>query len=714
MILGTAAYMSPEQAKGKSVDRQTDVWAFGAVLYEMLTGQAAFGGDEVSEILASVIKGDTNLNLLPANLHPRVREVIIRCLQKEQKKRYRDIGEAQYEIEQVLADPGGLFVQPVTAAKPRKKVKLGLPWVAAAIVLASIIVGVTVWKLRPTELKQVMRFYHELPEDQEFTSTAASVVDLSADGTKIVYVANQQLYIRDLNELTARPIQGTAGSPNTPIFSPDGLWVGYNSSQDSQWKKITVSGGAPVTLCDAGLPDGATWGSDNTILFEENSVGIKRVSGNGGTAELLIEEEEGKRFNRPQALPGGEWVLFSIGNPGSWDEAQIVAQSLKTGERRVLVSGGSDARYVPTGHLVYALGGVLYAKAFDVSSMEVVGGAVPIVEGVQRSVVTGSANYGFADTGILAYVVGSAATSIRRSLVWVDRNGNEEPLGAEPHVYRVPRISPDGMKVALTIENGSKNDIWIWDIVNKNMPRLTFNENSSFPLWTRDGKRIAFSSGDKDAVYWRAADGTGDDELIGSGTGAATVPNAWSVDDKALVVMDYIGGANINIGSISMEGDHAYKPLLQEGYTEIQPRISPDGKWITYASNESGDLEIYVRPFPDVDKGRWQVSKDGGDSPLWSPNGKGLFYRKNNEVIAVAVETEPTFKVIKSETLFRGNYVIRRPPTDLIPWDLHPDGKRFLMMKESSSDETTAKTARPKINIILNWFEELKQKMPVE
>jgi serine/threonine protein kinase/Tol biopolymer transport system component len=716
VILGTAAYMSPEQAKGKPVDKRADIWAFGCVLYEMLTGRQLFTGETASETLASVMKSEPEWDNLPPNLHSRIRFLLERCLEKQPKDRYSGISDARVDIHKVLADPSGLFVQTITAARPRKKLRFGIPWLAGALVLGGIIVGVVAWRLKPTEPRQVMRFYHELPEDQTFTQTAASVVDLSADGTKIVYVANRQLYLRNLNELTARPIQGTDENSTTPFFSPDGLWVGYYSPNDRQWKKITVSGGAPVILCDAGLPAGATWGSDNTILFEEDIGGIKRVSGNGGTPELLIEEKEGKRFHGPQALPGGEWVLFSISGKStdSWDDAQIVAQSLKTGERRILVSGGSDARYIPTGHLVYALGDVLYAKAFDVDRIEVVGGAVPIVEGVQRAGFTGSANYGVSDTGMLAYVVGSAATAIRRSLVWVDRNGEEEPLEAESSSYQEPRISPDGTKVALTIDNGDKSDIWIWDVVNKNMPRLTFNENSDYPLWTLDGQRIAFMSGDERAVYWRAADGTGNDELIGSGPGLGTIPYAWSVEGKTLVTTVWAGGTNINIGSISMEGDHPYKPLLQEEYREFQPQISPDGKWMAYASNESGNREIYVRPFPDVDKGRWQVSKDGGDSPLWSPDGKELFYRKNDEVIAVSVETEPIFKTVKSETLFQKNYVSRTLILHPNPWDIHPDGKRFLMMKESTGDETTKETSRPTINIIANWFEELKQRVPVD
>lgn len=292
VILGTAAYMSPEQAKGKTLDKRTDIWAFGAVLYEMLTGRAAFGGDEVSEILASVIKGDTNLNLLPANIHPRVRELLSRCLQKEMRRRYSDIGDARYEIEQALSDPGGVFAQPVTAVKPRKKLRVGLPWLAAAIVLSLLAAGVAVWYLKPAEPRQVHRFDYHLPEDQEFgTWRYGRYLNVSTDGTKIVYVANGQLYLKNANELTASPIKGADENPADPFFSPDGQWIGYFAMSDSyQLKKISIMGGTPVTLCEVNGTAGATWGADDMVVFGGHNA-IMQISANGGTPEEIIKGE---------------------------------------------------------------------------------------------------------------------------------------------------------------------------------------------------------------------------------------------------------------------------------------------------------------------------------------------------------------------------------------------------------------------------------------
>jgi hypothetical protein len=450
-----------------------------------------------------------------------------------------------------------------------------------------------------------------------------------------------------------------------------------------------------------------------------------RISANGGTAELLIEPKEGAWFYRPQALPGGEWVLFSIASGGlsGWDEAQIVVQSLKTEERRILVSGGSDARYLPTGHLVYALGDVLYAQAFDIDSMEVKGGAAAMVEGVQRAFVTGSANYAFSNTGMLAHVVGGTAEDFGRDLVWVDRNGVEEPLGTESKFYGGPRISPDGTQVALDVWDNKEgnNDIWVWDLTRETLTRLTFDPAADeYPVWTPDGKRIAFYSeceGDVGGIYWKSADGTGEIEHLSSVQDRALAPWSWSGDGNTLLLQEWINNPlRLDIGALSMEGDHARTPLLQKEYIEIQPQVSPDGRWIAYASSESSsgvDVDVYVRPFPDIEKGRWQVSTNGGEDPLWSADSRELFYQNDGTVMMVAVETAPTFKHGKPELLFQGSY-IDPSPDDLHTWDIHPDGNRFLMMKWTVGAETTGEESRPRINIIANWFEELKERVPVD
>jgi len=722
VILGTAAYMSPEQARGKPVDKRTDIWAFGCVLYEMLTGQAAFQGEDVTEILAAVVKSGVNLDLLPANIHPRVREVITRCLQKEQKRRYSCIDDAQYEIEQVLADPRGVFAQPSVTTKPKKKLRLGLPWIATVFVLGGIIFGIAVWMLRPTQPRQVIYFDHDLPEDQEFTDFAMKSVAVSADGSKIVYVANRKLYLKYSNELAARPIQGADENPLNPFFSPDGQWVGYFTQ--GQLKKIEISGGAPVKLCSASDPFGATWGTDGTIVFAQADTGVMSIPVSGGTPKTLVEAEEGEVIFGPSLLPDGEWLLFTVtkyAGPARWDEAQIVVQSLESGERKTIVAGGSDARYVPTGYLIYALGDDLLAVGFDVNSLERTGQTVSIIEGTKRArypvVGSGTANYDFSESGMMVYIPGSNPQTSRRILVWVDRNGKEEPLELPPDSYRTPRISPDGNMVAMTIASGEGSDIWIRDLVRKSMNKLTLDEaNDSYPLWTPDGERIVFwSDRAEGGIYWKAANGTGEAEMLIEGEGRNMFPASWADNGNALVfesisLQSGYSDPAIDIGLMSMEGDYKSKLLITGRFYETNPNVSLDSRWIAYLSNESGQFEIFVRPYPEVDKERKIISTNTGQEPRWSPDGRELFYRGGDSMMVVKVETDPIFKASIPESVFQDIYFSEIGHQ----WDLAPDGKRFLMIKGSEGDVIADEILRPRINFIVNWFEELKDRVPVD
>jgi serine/threonine protein kinase/Tol biopolymer transport system component len=718
MILGTAAYMSPEQAKGKNADKRADIWAFGVVLFEMLTGRGAFQGDDVSEIIASVIKGDVKLDLLPANLHPRVREAITRCLQKDPKRRYSSVTEARYEIEQALADPGGVLVQPVTGAEPQRKLRTIFPWVAAALILGAIIAGVAVWKLKPSKSQPVGRFYYELPKDQQFSNPAQPNLAVSPDGRQFVYIAGKGFYLRSLDKLDARLIPGTDDDPRTPFFSPDGQWLGFWSAANRQLKKISIRGGAPVALCDASFVRGASWGVDNTIVYPQDGRGIMRISANGGTPELIVDEK--KPMGSPQILPDGKTVLFALLTSQPY---QVVMQSLKSAKRTVLFAGHRP-QYFPTGHLVYGSGNNnLFAIPFDLDRLEVIGGPVPVVEGVWRR-PEGAPQYAISDSGTLVYIPGTTVAAARpqMTLVWVDRNGKEEPLAAPPNFYDSPRVSPDGTKVALQFEGAN---IGIWDLVRKTMTRLTFDADfNDLPLWTPDGKRIAFlSQREQDyKVYWKASNGTGTEDPLGSVPNLwMFFPSAWSGDGKSLVLTMMnqmeLNARLFDIGVISMEGDHKWRPLLQAKYNEAQPQISPDGRWMAYTSNESGQYEVYVRSFPEVDKGKWQVSTSGGDSPLWSRDGRELLYRSRDAVMAVLVKTEPAFSLETPKILFRGTYVTSNLSSsyDLGTWDISLDGKRFLMMKTMQSTEKAPEAEIPRrINIVLNWFEELKQRVPAK
>jgi Tol biopolymer transport system component/tRNA A-37 threonylcarbamoyl transferase component Bud32 len=717
VILGTAAYMSPDQARGKTVDKRADIWAFGCVLYEMLTGQAAFQGEDITEILASVVKGGANLDLLPANIHPRVRELLTRCLQKDLKRRYQDIGDVRCELEQILADPSGVLAQPVTAMQTRMRLRTMLPWIAAAVILTAIIAGAVVWKLKatpPPEPRQVTRFEHNLTEDQQLIHLAYPLLAVSPNGRQFIYVTTKGFCLRSMDELDTRLISSVGESPRNPFFSPDGQWVGYLSN--NKLKKVAIGGGAPVVLCDVGNISEAIWNSDNTIIYSRFGKGIMRVSAGGGTPEVLIGEEKGN-FYHPRLLPGGRSVLFTLGTNEGYE---IVVQALESRERKVLFKG-DDAWYLPTGHIVYALENNLFAVPFNLNTLQKAGRQVPMVQGVLRFSPVWQAQYVVSISGTLVYIPETVSTaSPKRTLVWVDRNGKEEPLaGAPSDNYGAFRISPDGTRVALTANTSSKSDIWIWNLVRETITRLTFNEGSEYPLWTPDGKRIAFSSsrggmvlGD---VYWKADDGTGEEEKIGALQGRSLYPWSWSDDGKTLVLMDQAvsgeKGATLgsHIGALSIAGDRKWKPLLQEKYYEGHPQISPNGRWMAYVSGEPYQSQVYVCPFPEMDKGKWQISAGGGTDPLWSHDGRELFYRAGDSIIAVDVQTaEPTFKPGKPKPLFRGAY-----SNGGHRWDLSPDGKRFLMLKEPQSTPSAGGGPR-KINIVLNWLEELKQRVPTK
>ncbi len=715
IILGTAAYMSPEQAKGRTVDKRADIFAFGVVLFEMLAGRQLFAGETVSETLAAVLMREPEWKQLPANLHPRIRLLLERCLEKEAKNRYSGVGDARVDIQKALADPNGVFVQPVAAIEPRRRLRIILPWATATLLLGLAIASVTVWKMKPSELRQVIRLEYALPEGQQFSDPSNPFLAVSRDGSRFAYTTNSGLYVRAMNEPLAKLLLSSEKDPKQPFFSPDGQWLGYWLEGENQLKKIPISGGAPVTLASTGgyNPVAPMWNDDDTIVYGQYGTGkIMRVAASGGTPELLLEITGNMTFS-PQVLPDGKTVLFSQYQSSGY------RAFVQSGQRKPLLAAqGFFARYVPTGHIAYMEGNSLFAVPFDSGRLVVTGRPVAMVDGVLWMGGTTAPQYAISRSGTLIYVQAATAGSVAggRTLVWVDRKGIEEPIKAAPQMYRYPKISPDGKKVAFAIPRDQGSDLWIYDLARETPTRLTFEDGYHLqPIWTPDGKRIVYGSRptnkDRYSVYWKATDGTGKSELIGSSQDRSLMPWSFSRDGKTLAMTEVAAGQNLDIGILSMEANYTIKLLLQEQYTEMQPKISPDGRWMAYASYESGGrAEIYVRPFPEVEGGRWQVSSNGGETPLWSPNGREIFYRKDDAVMAASVETEGSFKSGKPEFLFRGPYVVLGA-NEGHPWDISADGKRFLMMKGAGSASSTTGGPR-KINIVLNWFEELKQRVP--
>jgi serine/threonine protein kinase len=722
VILGTAAYMAPEQARGSIIDKRCDIWSFGVVLFEMLTGKQLFAGETVSDTLAAVLRADVDWNLLPANTPASIQTLLHRCLTKDRKERMRDIGEARIAIAEYLANPSSVSFQETALGTGRRKLREKLAWVAVILLVAALTALGIVYYRKISEPSQVTRFEYTLPEDQRFRSYANEpFLAVSPKGNRFTYSTNKGLYVRFLDKWEAELLVEANEKPSNPFFSPDGEWVAYRSIAENKLKKISVNGGVPTTLCDVGTFFGAFWAADDTIIYCEFSKAIMQVSANVGNPKVLFKEDAAY-YHHPQLLPDGKSLLFSFGTSYPYS---IATWSPGSPKAKPLIPAGDRPFYLPTGHLVYALTNKLYAASFDPSKLEPSGASARVVDGIFRPEFGASPQYDVSPSGTLIYVQTISAGDLpKRTLVWVTRDGREEPIDIPPQAYNdwsPPKISPDGMWIALTIDNRNGTNIWMKNLFRKGpITPLTNGENeNSWPVW--DGKKIIYRSsrdGNIDIydIKRKAADGSGDVEILGSPP-VKPGPFSLSKDGRTLLSWDITYSPHQTIISmLSLESGLVRKPLLQSKSYEQHPVISPNGQWLAYASDETTRNEVYVRPFPDVNKGGGGiVSTNGGYGPLWSPNGRELFYRDGDSVMAVEVKTEPAFKIVKeAKEIFRGTYF--SPETGSAKsamWDISSDGKRFVMIKETESSASTAGGPR-KICVILNWFEELKKTVPVK
>ena len=727
LILGTAAYMSPEQARGKSVDKRADIWAFGCVLFEMLTGRRAFDGDDISTTLAAVLKTDPDWSALPLATPPGVRRLLGRCLDKDPKDRLRDIGEARVAINYVLAGS-------VEESAPSTTVRRTPRWhraMPAVISTASVgLVAGVAWTLKPVPPVSVVRFPIVLPADQQIALTAPQIA-LAPDGTRVAYVARARLYVRALNEMDARPLTDAAQGPRGPFFSPDGQWIGFHSITEGALKKVAVTGGAPVTICkaeDAAL--GATWEGDR-ILFSQPGKGILQVSANGGDAEVLVASQESEVMDAPQLLDGGTAVLFTVAagrSTNRWDGAQVAVQSVGSHERKVVWRGASAA-YLPSGHLLYAVGNVLLAVPFDLKRREVRGAPVPVVEGVLRSVgpIGVAPTFAVSHNGSLIYVPGGVSTAALNTLALVGRDGSVHPLGLPPQPYHHPRISPDGHNLVFETDDGKEGIIWVYGLSGGGPPRqLTFGGRNRSPIWTPDGRRVTFAS-DRDgttSLFWQAADGSGIAERLLKGEATAPWrPEAWAPDGKTLAFVPDSGVADI--WTLTLGSESKPKKLVESPANERYTEFSRDGRWFAYSSSEAravGSLgfEIFVQPFPPTGA-KYRLTTTGGRSALWSPDGKELFYADSSvdspigegHLVAVEIRTQPTFSFGKPTPLPVGVGVQFGGKGR--QYDITSDGKQFVVVMDASTSATPGGTRRPplsQINVVLNWSEELKRLVP--
>ena len=717
VILGTAAYMSPEQARGKSVDKRADIWSFGVVVYEMLTGQQAFAAEDVSMTLSKVLQREPDFGLLPREIPARVRQVLKVCLQKDTKQRIGDVQDIRLALEGAFETTVPQAIEQVYKASVWWR---ALPWVAGVLLAATT--GLAVWSVTQPQPPSVVRFALA-PDDAEALHIGVRSPDvaISPDGRHIAYFTGSaggsgaQLRVLPLDRLTSEVLVAE-GELNSPFFSPDGASVGFydRSVNPAVLKSVSVLGGPTSTICAlTGDLLGASWGADGTIVFATTDTrsGLLHVTAVGGEPEQLTtpDVDQGDRDHLwPEILPGGDAVLFSVVGP-SVGESQIAVLSLDTGEQKVLVRGGSYPVYSPTGHLLYGVEGDLWAVGFNLSRLETVGNPVPVQEGVLTK-GRGAANFSLSGNGSLIYVPGGAQVGGTRSLVWVDRMGREDALTIEPSSYAYPRISADGTRVVLDDRNAD-GDLWVWDLDQHTRTRLTVGEEGGqYPVWTADGERIAYSDGAD--IYWKAANNTGSpDRLAESLVREGSInpnPYFFSPAGTELVFREQTNPeTGDNIGMVALESDAEPVWLLDEPANERNAELSPNGRWMAYQSDESGQWEIYVRPFPMVDDDRIQVSNAGGAKPLWSRDGRELFYLEPGDLLprllSVAVEPDgPAFSIATRTPLLEWPYKANGIGRD---YDVSPDGGQFLGIREGVTDEA----AQPFIVVVQNWFTELER-----
>jgi serine/threonine-protein kinase len=713
VVLGTAAYMSPEQARGRPVDKRTDIWAFGCVLFEMLSGRRPFAGETLSDTIAGILTLEPDWKCLPADLPANLKVLLRRCLEKDAKSRLRDIGDARIELDDAKDAPAGLITRDRPTGVTRRTAIATLAGAAAG---AAATGALTIGRSRSASGRQLTRFALTMPAGEVHLASFNSRLGISRNGRLLAYntaPAPPRLYIRSLDDLEPKLIKEAAGG-FAPFFSPDDRSIGFISAPLGI-RRAALSGGAPQTVCllQPGF-GGATWADDDTIyLVAETPGGLLRVPSSGGqpTEIFPIDAASGDfMFKFPQALPGGKAVLLTVASASidSFDDASIVAVSVDSRKRKVLIEGGTSPRYA-AGHLLYCRNGALLAVRFDPDRLEVTGQPFTAMEGILMSRNTGQANFDVAGTGDLVFVPGQAEGGAR-SLVWVDRNGKAERVPLPTQSYLHPRLSPDGHKLAIEIE-GSSHDIHVYDFASGVLTNITTDGISHWPVWSADGRHIGYRSGPMGRFQlWQVpADRSRAPHQLAAG-GASQSAESYSPDGRTIAYTVIGPDAPPRVTIVPLEGDRTPRPLDDGKYAQGSPKFSPDGRWLAYCSNESGRPQVYVQALPGPGA-KIQVSTDGGTDPVWRRSGGELFYRNGDSMMAVSVTTGPSFTSGRPRELWKGHYSHGMSsscgpagPTSS-NYDVTTDGERFLMIKDDDQDSAVSR----QIVVVLGWAEELRR-----
>lgn len=702
-VLGTPAYMSPEQARGELVDKRTDIWAFGCVLYQMLTGRSAFSRDTTVDTLAAILEGRPDISALPANTPPGIRRLLDRCLQTDPKHRLRDIADATD-----LLTEHGVDAAPGTAASPRNAAQNRILWVAAAVILVALGAG-TLYTLRgraPAAPLNTLRTTIVLPgESRLVTGDREMPLAISRDGKSIAYVAEENgqrlLYVRPMDSLEPRRVPGTEDARH-PFFSPDGQYIGYFAGGALQ--RVAVAGGSPLRICDVpAMSMGGAWSTDHTIVFGSLGSDLMRVSDSGGSPKPF---QGTSPAGWPDILPDGKTVLFTTGRgnnlsafatiPLAGGDKHVFARlaSSPVEAASVIGSGGSllQAHAVSSGYLVYGQSpGVIRAVPFDQKAQAVTGSPVALAGSVERAMNGGGVYFAVSQNGLIVY----ASTGNQHELVWVDRKGNMTPLAPEKGPYRIPRISPDGKLVAVAMSDDTRrSDIWIVDADRGTRRRLTTQNHNLAPTWTRDGTHITYSS--TGGMLELPLSGGTPTTLV---SGLGIYPACWSADGKSLLYMvDVPTGRVPWMLTPGAPGNPPGRMLAQAGsYNDTE--FSPDGRWIAYSNATSERQEVYVAHAPDLSD-PVTISTNGGLRPVWASNGRELFYREGDAMMRVPIDTKNGFHAGKPERLFSGSF---NGESHDVAFDVSADGKRFVMVR---SDEAASLN---KLTLVQDWIGELSR-----